>query len=40
MDMYRLRLLFALKFQHPGIINKKDENFSAEGVEDAEDVED
>ena len=40
--MYRLRLLFALKTQHPGIINKKDENFTAEDVEesDVEDVED
>ena len=38
--MYRLRLLFALKSQHPGIINKKDENFTAEDVEDVEDVED
>ena len=35
--MYRLRLLFALKSQHQGILNKKDANFAAEDVEDVED---
>ena len=35
--MYRLRLLLASQSQHPGILNKKDANFTAEDVEDVED---